>query len=63
MSNQRDASTQQENFGSFFTENLIKIICCLYNGREQVHRDEHNILKLTHKVDINIDFMRISLPQ
>lgn len=25
----------------------------LYNGCEQVHSDEHNILKLTHKDDIN----------
>lgn len=25
----------------------------LYNGCEQVHHDEHNILKLTHKVDRN----------
>lgn len=25
----------------------------LYNGCEQVHHDEHNIRKLTHKVDIN----------
>lgn len=53
---------QQESFGSFSAENLVKnnpamfllpALKRLHNGREQAHRDEHNMLKVTHKDDIN----------